>query len=331
MHGDLVIPGLFAAPAAARLPAAELILARGRCTSGASQSLEAWLNEGFGLEDEAVAAGALTLLAAGGEPGDDVWARADPVHLRLMRDRLVLVPPAALRITRAEGEALVAALNEHFGDRLTVQVVDEERWVARLPAAMEVAAQAPLLLAGCDVAGALPANTASPAHQLLNEAQMVLHAHPVNEARETRGEPPVNSIWLWGAKPVPRVAAPRWQSLSAAEPIALGLARAAGIRGRAAAASAEAWLDRLPQDGRHLAVLDGLRVPLALSEEGEYQESLAHLERDWFAPLLARLREGRIGMLTLHVPDAAECVAYETIRGDLRRFWRRPKALEQYA
>jgi hypothetical protein len=331
MHGELVIPGLFAAPAAARLPAAELILARARCTSGPSQALESWLNDAFGLEDAPVAAGALTLIAAGGEPGADVWTRADPVHLRLMRDRLVLVPPAALRIARDEAEALAGALNAHFAERLEFQVVDERRWVARLPAAIEVAAQAPLPLSGCDVGGALAPNTASPAHQLLNEAQMVLHAHPVNEAREARGEPPVNSVWLWGAGTLPRVAPPPWQSVSATDPIALGLARAGGIRARAAAANAEAWLDRLPEDGRHLAVLDGLRVPLALSEDGEYQESLAHMERDWFAPLLARLRDGRIGMLTIHVPDAAECGAYETIRGDLRRFWRRPKALEKYA
>ena len=331
MHGELLIPCLFAAPAATRLPAAEMILARGRCSGGPSQSLEAWLNDAFGLEDQPVAAGALTLLGAGGEPGDDIWTRADPVHLRLMRDRLVLVPPAALRITRDEADALAFALSTHFAERLAFQVVDEHRWVARLPAAMQVAAQAPLPLAGCDVAGALPPDTASPAHQLLNEAQMVLHAHPVNEAREARGEPPVNSIWLWGAGKLPSVSAPRWQSLSGSEPIALGLARAGGVRARAAADNAEAWLDRLPEDGRHLAVLDALRVPLALSEDGEYQECLAHLERDWFAPLLARLREGRIGMLTLHVPDAAECVAYEIIRGDLRRFWRRPKALEKYA
>ena len=89
--------------------------------------------------------------------------------------------------------------------------------------------------------------------------------------------------------------------------------------------------DLLPEDGRHLALLDRLRVPLALAESGEYQEELARLERDWFAPLLARLRQGRVGMVTIHVPDGAECVAYETIRGDLRRFWRRPKALQHYA
>ena len=43
MHCELVIPGLFAAPPATRLPALELLLARGHCTSEASQRLETWL------------------------------------------------------------------------------------------------------------------------------------------------------------------------------------------------------------------------------------------------------------------------------------------------
>jgi hypothetical protein len=36
-------------------------------------------------------------------------------------------------------------------------------------------------------------------------------------------------------------------------------------------------------------------------------------------------------MVTLHVPDGAEEVSFETIRGDLRRFWRRAKPIEHYA
>ena len=80
MHCELVAPGLFAAPAAARLPSLELLLARGRCTSAGSQSLETWLHDAFELETP-LAAGALTLLGAGGEPGTQFWLRADPVVL----------------------------------------------------------------------------------------------------------------------------------------------------------------------------------------------------------------------------------------------------------
>ena len=53
------------------------------------------------------------------------------------------------------------------------------------------------------------------------------------------------------------------------------------------------------------------------------------MEELWFAPLLAALRAGRIGMLTVRVPDAG--ASFETVRGDLRRFWRRPRPLANYA
>ena len=56
-------------------------------------------------------------------------------------------------------------------------------------------------------------------HSILNEIQMVLHEHPVNEAREGRGEPPVNSVWLWGAGPMPGDVDAPFQSVSANDPI----------------------------------------------------------------------------------------------------------------
>jgi hypothetical protein len=45
--------------------------------------------------------------------------------------------------------------------------------------------------------------------------------------------------------------------------------------------------------------------------------------------MLAALKSRRIGMVTVHVPEAG--AAFETIRGDLRRFWRRPRPLAGYA
>ena len=60
--------------------------------------------------------------------------------------------------------------------------------------------------------------------------------------------------------------------------------------------------------------------------------SAAALERDWFAPLLAALRHGRIGMLTPAPARAADTLLeVETARSDLRRFWRRRKPLARAA
>jgi len=308
MHAELVVPGLLAAAQGARLPSAELLLAKGHATRAERVSVERWLQQAFGLEGE-LPAGALTALSRG-DPASGFLARADPVHLQLMREHIALVPGAALSVSREEADALAAAINAHFAGRLEVRIADPLRWWARLAQPLELAREPALEHAG----RALRPGAAS-AETLTTEIQMLLHAHPVNEAREARGEPALNSLWLWGGGTAPKDAQSHWQSVTADDPVALGLAQAAKSRGRVLPASADGWLERLPEDGRHLLLLDGLHPPTAL-------------EQAWFAPLLAALRDGRIGMLTVHVPDSG--VSFETIRGDLRRFWRRRRPLASY-
>ncbi len=323
MHCEIVIPGLFAAAKGLRLPAAETLVARGREASSQAQSLERWLLEAFGIEEELCPAGALTLLAHGEDPADAAWARADPVHLQLMRERAVLVPGDAFGLSREEADALCASLNEHFHGRLALRALEPHRWVAQLSAEMALPCDSALQMAGQEI----PPRRAGDV--LANELQMALHGHPVNEAREARGELAINSLWLWGAGRAPAPAEGTgkaiWHSVASAEPLALGLARIASARGKALPATADAWLDRAPEEGRHLVVLDALRAPLALGDAGACAERAQALDRAWLAPLISALRSGRLGMVTLHVPDPG--VSVETIRGDLRRFWRRSRAL----
>jgi hypothetical protein len=317
MHCELVVPGLFSG-GAARFASLELLLARGRQSTKASQRLEAWTQEAFELGEGGFPAGALTLLAAGGDPSEEEWIRADPVHLRVLRDRVVVIPAEAFDLPAEEARAFCDALNAHFPE-MGLNPVQPRRWCARLSGITE---ERPAL----ELAGNEP--PAGEASRLLTELQMVLHGHRLNEAREARGEPAVNSVWLWGGGRAPS-ASSRWQSVAADDPAVIGAARLAGARHRALPRSAAEWLERLPGEGRHLAVLDVLRLPGAL--EADPSAEKAALERDWFAPLLAALRTGRIGMVTVDVPDGRERVSFETIRGDLRRFWRLPKSIERYA
>jgi hypothetical protein len=329
MHCELIVPGLLSAPTEARYPALELLLARGRRETADSRSLEQWLHDAFEQPGSALAAGALTLAAHGGDPGAVWWSRADPVHLSLMRDRVIVVPGEALDIAPAEAEALAEGLNRHFAGRAPhlahFRALEPRRWVARLESDLSFADGPALHAAGRDVA------TVRGNEALLTEIQMFLHAHAVNEAREARGELAVNSLWLWGAGRAPRVAHGAWRSVAAGDPAALGLAQLAGMRRQALPASADAWLEQQPAEGRHLALLDALCAPLALEQQAEYEEGIEALEQRWFAPLVARLRAGRIGMVSVRVPDAAPGAGFETARGDLRRFWRRPRSIRKYA
>ena len=334
MHCELIVPALFAAREVPGLPALELLLARGRAEQTAPAALEAWLAGAFELDEDSLPAGALTALGeradAIGPDADASWLRADPVHLRLGRDQLTLIPSAGFHISREEADTLVATLNLHFGADFTFVAAQPDCWCLRATGGVTLEALAPLELAGQEVDSNLPRGPdAARWHALMNEVQMALHDHPVNLAREQRGEPAVNSVWFWGAGRLPATAHGPWHSITADEPVAAGLARLAGLRHRAVPEGADEWLGRAPDEGRHLVVLDSLRSAIALGDMESHAGRLAALEARWFAPLLEALRSGRIGMVTVRAPDSGR--SYETVRGDLRRFWRRVRPLSEYA
>ncbi len=342
MHCELLIPDLFAADesgAMPRLAALELLLARGRRAEIESEddethSIESWLADAFEC-DAPLPAGALTLLADGGKPGDALWLRADPIHFAIEREHATIVPSAAFAVTRDEAEALCETLNKHFVGEMTIYPLRPERWCARLGAEFAAPlARSPLELARLPLKQHLPAGEdARRWAARLNESQMLLHNHPVNVAREARGELPVNSLWFWGAgrltqNPAGRKRS-RFKSVTADEPLARGLARHAAIATRELPADAAAWLAASPEDGVHLVVLDSLRAPQALGDAQAHAASLQEIDALWCAPLLEALRAGRIGMVTIHAPEAG--LSFEATRGDLRRFWRRARSLERYA
>ncbi len=342
MHCELIVPALLpreahgAAEALAglRLPALELLLARSRRTTEAALSLEQWLARAFGAdEDDEAPAGALTVAALGGEAGGAAWLRADPAHLKLNRDQLVLVPAIAFGVQQAESEALAETLNRHFGAQLVFYPLSADRWCVRVDGAEAdgLRTRTPIEVAGQDINRHLPTGqVAKRWHSILNEIQMLLHEHPVNEAREARGEPVVNSVWLWGAGRSPEGLEAPYQSVTSDDPLAQGYAKAIGLRHRTLPADADQWLGRLPEEGRQLVVLDALRLPLALGDYEAWLKRVGELEERWFAPLLAALKDGRIGMVTVHAPDGAESLSFETTRNDQRHFWRRPRALAAY-
>jgi len=334
MHLELVVPALFPAlePPPDPMPALELLLARSRRTKGRVDSLESWLCRAFGVHDSpsgtlAVPAGALTAHAHGLEAGTRSWLRADPVHLRADRDHVLLMPSQAFSVTAAEAESLAAALTPLLAGKFVLHAVKPDRWCLQLAenAQAEAGSRAPVDLAGADIDPHLPPKSW---HPLLTEIQMALYQHQANTVREQRGDPVINSVWLWGAGRLPAAARGPWHSVGASDSVAAGLARLAGMRHRTAGDGAAPWLGRAPVDGRHLVVLDDLRGMLAMGDYDALARRLRCLEADWFAPLLAALKAGRIGMLTIHVPE--DGASFEVVRGDLHRFWRRRRPLAMY-
>src|SRR5213083_3772553 len=156
--------------------------------------------------------------------------RADPVHLQVGRDSLGLADSASFEVSRSESEALVEALNRHFGQTMLFHPLQPARWYVRLQKTPDMQTTPAAAARGAGIDDKLPSGTdAMRFHALMNEAQMLLHEHPVNAEREARGEPALNSIWFWGGGVIDAVNARPFSAMMADDPLARGLALAAGI------------------------------------------------------------------------------------------------------
>ena len=93
MHCELVVPGLLVGADRSALSRRSSCCWR---AAGATAPTRCRSSSGCTKPSSspatALAAGALGLAASGAEAGDGWWARADPVHLRVLRDRVVVAP-----------------------------------------------------------------------------------------------------------------------------------------------------------------------------------------------------------------------------------------------
>ncbi len=333
MQLHLVIPGLVWPDAGASgltsglsLPALETLLAHARTAHTPAMPFESWLGQAFGLRPDGVPVAALRRLGERDTaPVEGEWLCADPVHLQFAREHLVLTDAFDLAVSAPEAAALLEGLNDHFlateQDFIRFEARSTRRWYLRLrsPARAEFS---PLNeVVGRPVARFMPRGDEGARWQrIINEGQVFLHNHPVNQAREAAGERMVNSLWFWGAGALPdRVVAPA-PIVRAADRLTCGLARAAGVR-------PDGLTGRLPaQDA--FVVVDDLHRPSLYLDIDTWRTCLGELEGQWFKPMLAALKSRRLSKLRITAPGDRTTLELNLTTYDLWKFWSGPRKLE---
>ena len=341
MHCHLLIPSLFPPGAVTqqndplhgiKAPALQTLLARASCTQSPHAEMESWLCESFGVarqNDYPIAP--LSLMAEGITPESHFWLRADPVHLGVERDQLVLSEASTFPLVQDEADALIATLNQHFAsDGLHFVAPRAQRWYLRLARPPALTTHGLYQAAGRNIHPLLPAGEeAMRWRALLNEVQMLLFEHPINVAREERGIAPVNSIWLSGGGILPQqdLLQP-FDHIWANDALARGLAQAAHIPHENLPENAAARLEQTPP-GQHLLVLDSLRAVACYGDAHAWRSQLARLEQEWFAPLKQALQCGALA-LTLHAPTPVGTLSFALTRGSLWKLWQPARPLTRY-
>ena len=305
------------------LPAFTTLLGRGRLTQRPALRTAGILAEISGLAAPLPAA-ALRRLALREHAEEADWLCLDPVRLNFQERSLVVDDPQNLRLTTEEAAALAVALAPTFAELGALEVLAPTRWNLRLSAAAP--AFQPLPQAAGRAAAPLPLDAAyAPWRRALNEAQMVLHAHPVNQARQAAGQPVVNSLWPWGGGrlPQPRTATTH-DALWSNDPVARGIARLLQIDGTTLPDAFGSAPARRP-----LAIFDALEQPARSGDAIAWRDELARFEAGWLVPALAALSGGRLGALRLIAPGELAAAELQVGRRDIWKFWRKPRPLAE--
>jgi hypothetical protein len=266
---------------------------------------EAQLQRSFDVLPRGLPVAALTRQLDCADAAHSSWLRAEPAHLRADLGAGRMLGCGEIGLRTEEAQALVASLRPLLGDEgFPISMGVASRWYLMLPADARLPAfSAPARVLGDDIYPHLPDGESGKRwRRLLNEAQIILHQHPVNAARAGRGEMTANSLWFWGAGKTPDHVRCGYTSVCSDEPLLQSLAKAAGV---AVLGTDRARFDRMTTAG---ALVD-LR---ALRDAGV-------LERDWIIPALQVLRAAKCSALVLDSTDGLLAIYRRSHRW---RWWR---------
>jgi hypothetical protein len=132
--------------------------------------------------------------------GSHAWGLLTPVHWQVGTDAVHLADPNELGLSDTESRALLDVLRPWFEDEgFTVAWGAALRWYVAHDSLATLRTASLDRVIGRNVDRWLPAQAeARLIRRLQNEAQMLLHEHPLNLARAERGALTVNSFWLSG-------------------------------------------------------------------------------------------------------------------------------------
>ncbi|WP_455366297.1 hypothetical protein [Kaarinaea lacus] len=339
----LVMPGLrrFAMPgyrelsaSAGRLTALELLIARARKNKTTYHNLDTTLGGLFDLPVDTVTPLPAAALAHSlqHETSPDRWyMHCDPVVIQPNRDHLMLLGNDMLDYSKQEAEQIISDINTTYHDQpWQIKMLSPRHWVMEMPEAPAINTHAINSVVGRKINDFLPyGEEAKPWHALMNELQMLLHSHPVNQSRTMSGMAAANSVWFWGEGVLPKLTgeatSPRWVQCWSQHTSTLALARLKSIPRIGLPDNAEVWLEQAITSGQHLVVIDSLDAPVVTMDPVAWWQVLWQLNEQWFAPLLAALRgNGALAKITLLSADGW---SYELTPPLAKRWWKRVKTL----
>jgi hypothetical protein len=302
-------------PGKVELPHLSLLFNRGKESACSKTSLEQQILSELGYR---VTPEAELPIAALRQPPDvvtnsPVWC-LDPVYVQLDQEMAYLTACDELMLSESEARDLIGSLNRHFGDELHLQYQTPQHWLVSTQ--LELRTRTPSEAMLQDIRRFQPTGKDAVRWQgVLNEIQMLLHTHPVNEARIHAGLPPVNSLWLWGGGDI--TATKSEFDLVCAKDV---LAIEAAARNKVAHVQFPEQIDIKLFAGQNVLLIETSQLK-SVNENNVYAwfSSLRHLDKVLLSPLFTCLKTSVIEELQL----LSDTVSFIITKKMLNKWWRR--------
>jgi hypothetical protein len=291
---DIIMPGLFNLPGheldhdrlAASTPALHHLLRYASQIPVTPTSFDRRFAELLGVEP-----GTLPFAKAMNEGDDGHQLLFKPIFLKPDLNNALVFP---CQIDGADLGKIIRDLGEYFKADCNIKRATDDTWIMQL-STCDAPQGMPhyLTVVGTGVSHLMDqAKQNLPWFKLINEMQMFLHQHPINQQREQQGLTPVNSLWCWGGDPYDRNDTAKGSILFCDHPefSALGWLYGAEVR---SIDDLMDFTDRKPATVLDVSLLQALKGE---SSEG-LEEVLLALEQRVFAPALQVARD-RIDLYT---------------------------------
>ncbi|MDP2367798.1 phosphoglycerate mutase [Rhodoferax sp.] len=134
-----------------------------------------------------------------------VWGYLSPCHWQVGMDHLTMSGPYLPELSEAESRALLDTLAAFMQqDGITLHFDRPDHWLVRGELLRDLPSASLDRVLGQNLAPWITRQGGgAPWRRLHSELQMLLYAHPVNDQREARGQPTINSVWLHGTGSLP--------------------------------------------------------------------------------------------------------------------------------
>lgn len=233
------------------------------------------------------------------------YVLAEPTHLRVDRDRLLIAETELLQLSEDESRQIIALINQHFAGELMVYYVQDNLWLMGINLDLADLTSYPIVdIIGENVDEYLPLGKSRlHLHRIMNEIQMLFFDMPLNQLRNEDGLLVVNSLWLWDKK------------LSA---LPFSLSNVVSNN-----AQFGELLTNLALQIRHTntLIIDKAYYPAQYRDSFAWVSALHEIENNLLAVVYNQLKSGVLGEINIWLPGLNSTIQYKIRRRDLWKFW----------